>query len=157
MTQGQTAQHNWVMFRYAEVLLNYAEAVNEAYGPSVVPAGFVMSAKAALMKVRDRASVSLPEIKAGTIESFRQAVKHERQVELAFEDHRYWDLLRWKDASTVLNEPVKGVSVRRSGEDYVYRTVTVASRTFNERNYYLPFSRSEVENSNGTLQQNPNY
>lgn len=157
LTQGQTAQHNWVMFRYAEVLLNYAEAVNEAYGPSVVPAGFVMSAKAALMKVRDRASVSLPEIKAGTIESFRQAVKHERQVELAFEDHRYWDLLRWKDASTVLNEPVKGVSVRRSGEDYVYRTVTVASRTFNERNYYLPFSRSEVENSNGTLQQNPNY
>ena len=47
LTQGQTAQHNWVMFRYAEVLLNYAEAVNEAYGPSVVPAGFVMSAKAA--------------------------------------------------------------------------------------------------------------
>lgn len=157
LTQGQTAQHNWVAYRFAEVLLNYAEAVNEAYGPSVVPTGFVMSAKDALMKVRDRASVSLPEIETGTIEAFRKAVKHERQVELAFEDHRYWDLLRWKDASAVLNEPVKGVQIRKSGEDYVYTVTTVASRTFNDRNYYLPFSRSEVENSQGTLQQNPNY
>lgn len=157
LTQGQTAQHNWVAYRFAEVLLNYAEAVNEAYGPSVVPAGFVMSAKEALMKVRDRASVSLPEIEAGTIESFRKAVKHERMVELAFEDHRYWDLLRWKDASTVLNEPVMGVQIRKSGENYVYTVVTVATRTFNDRNYYMPFSRSEVENSHGTLQQNPNY
>jgi len=157
LTQGQTAQHNWVAYRYAEVLLNYAEAVNEAYGPSVVPAGYAMSAKDALMRVRNRASSSLPAVNAASIEAFRTVVKHERQVELAFEDHRYWDLLRWKDAMDVLNKPVTGVKIARSGENYSYTTVEVAERVFNARNYYLPFSRNEIENSNGTLEQNPNY
>ena len=70
LTQGQTAQHNWVAYRFAEVLLNYAEAVNEAWGPSMVPAGFPGSAAQALQAVRDRASVSLPAVDAATVDSF---------------------------------------------------------------------------------------
>ncbi len=155
LTQGQTAQHNWVEFRYAEILLNYAEAVNEAFGPQTVPSGYPMSAKAALQMVRDRASLSLPALNSTNPDSFRAAVKHERRIELAFEDHRYWDLLRWKDAMTVLNQPVQGVKVTKDGDAYSYETVNVSSRTFNEKNYYLPFLRSEIENSNGTLKQNP--
>jgi len=157
LTQGATAQHNWVAYRYGEVLLNYAEAVNEAYGPSSTPAGFPMSAKQALQMVRNRAGASLPAVTASTVDSFRDAVKHERRVELAFEDHRYWDLLRWKDAMTVLNQPVNGVKITRSGAAYTYTVQKVADRTFNERNYYLPFMRSEIENSAGTLGQNPGY
>lgn len=157
LTQGATAQHNWVAYRYAEVLLNYAEAMNEAYGPSVTPAGFPMSAKQALQAVRDRASSNLPAVEAGTVDSFRAAVKHERQVELAFEDHRYWDLIRWNDAMTVLNKPVQGVKVARSGSGYKYTVADVADRVFNVRNNYLPFMRSEIENSGGTLEQNPGY
>ena len=157
LTQGQTAQHNWVAYRFAEVLLNYAEAVNEAWGPSMVPAGFPGSAAQALQAVRDRASVSLPAVDAGTVDSFRNAVKHERQVELAFEDHRYWDLLRWKDAMTVLNSPVQGVKVSRSGSAYTYKVVNVADRTFAARNYYLPLMHSEIVNAGGTLEQNPGY
>ena len=157
LTQGQTAQHNWIAYRFAEVLLNYAEAVNEAWGPSTVPAGFPISAAAALQYVRNRASLSLPAVNAGTVDSFRKVVKHERQVELAFEDHRYWDLLRWKDAMTVLNQPVQGVKVTRSGDAYTYKVVDVADRTFAARNYYLPFMRSELENAAGTLEQNPGY
>lgn len=157
LTQGATAQHNWVAYRYAEVLLNYAEAVNEAYGPSTVPAGFPMSAMDALKMVRNRASGSLPAVNAATVDSFREAIKHERQVELAFEDHRYWDLLRWRDAITVLNRPVQGVKITRSGNQYSYSVVNVAGRTFQERNYYLPFLRSEIENADGTLEQNAGY
>ena len=157
LTQDQKAQHNWIVFRYAEVLLNYAEAVNEAYGPNVTPAGFPGSAAQALQAVRDRASMSLPTVNTGSIEAFREAVKHERRIELAFEDHRYWDLLRWKDAETVLNTPVHGVKITRAGSKYGYETVTVAPRTFLPRNYYLPFLRSEIENAGGTLQQNPSY
>lgn len=157
LTQGATAQHNWVAYRYGEVLLNYAEAVNEAYGPSSTPAGFPMSAKQALQMVRSRAGASLPAVTASTVDSFRDAVKHERRVELAFEDHRYWDLLRWKDAMTVLNQPVNGVKITRSGAVYTYTVRKVADRKFNERNYYLPFMRSEIENSAGTLEQNPGY
>lgn len=159
LTQGAKAQHNWVAYRYAEVLLNYAEAMNEAYGPdSYGPDGYSLSAREALQLVRDRASVALPEVTAIGRDDFGKAVKHERRIELAFEDHRYWDLLRWKDAMTVLNEPVRGVKVTKTGENaWSYEVVEVAPRTFLERNYYMPFMRSEVENSNHTLEQNPGY
>ena len=157
LTQGQAAQHNWVAYRYGEILLNYAEAMNEAYGPDAVPAGYAMSARQALQMIRDRASVKLPKVLASDKDSFRDAVKHERRIELAFEDHRYWDLLRWKDAMEVLNRPVLGVEITRDGEGWDYKVVEVADRTFHERNYYLPFLRSEIENSNNTLEQNPNY
>lgn len=157
LQQGQVAQHNWIAYRYAEVLLNYAEAMNEAYGPDAVPAGFTMSARQALQQVRDRASVKLPKVIAADQESFREAVKHERRVELAFEDHRYWDLLRWKDAMDVLNKPVLGVAVTKTEAGWSYQVQEVATRTFYERNYYLPFLRSEIENSGNTLEQNPQY
>ena len=157
LTQDAKEQHNWIAFRYGEILLDYAEAVNEAYGPSTVPAGYPMSAEAALKMVRDRASASLPPVNAGTVDAFRTAIKHERQVELAFEDHRYWDLLRWKDAMDVLNQPVQGVKITKTATGYSYQVRDVASRTFNARNYYLPFLRSEIENSAGSLQQNPGY
>ena len=157
LIQGQAAQHNWVAYRYGEILLNYAEAMNEAFGPDAVPEGYTMSARQALQQVRDRASSKLPKVVASDKETFREAVKHERRVELAFEDHRYWDLLRWKDAMDVLNKPVLGVAVSRNGEGWSYEVQEVATRTFYEKNYYLPFLRSEIENSNNTLEQNPNY
>ena len=157
LTQGQTAQHNWVAYRWGEVLLNYAEAMNEAYGPDAVPAGYTMSARQALQQVRDRASSKLPKIFASDKESFREVVKHERRIELAFEDHRYWDLLRWKDAMDVLNKPVLGVAVTKTETGWSYQVKEVATRTFYERNYYLPFLRSEIENSGNTLEQNPQY
>ncbi|WP_198418192.1 RagB/SusD family nutrient uptake outer membrane protein [Alistipes dispar] len=157
LTQGATAQHNWVVFRYAEILLNYAEAMNEAYGPDDNN-GYTLTAREALQIVRDRASMLLPEVTAENKDDFREAVRHERRIELAFEDHRYWDLLRWKDAMEVLNEPVYGVKVAKTdGNGWSYEEVEVAKRTFLERNYYMPFSRSEVENSNHTLEQNPGY
>ena len=157
LVQGQVAQHNWVAYRYAEILLNYAEAMNEAFGPDAVPAGYAMSARAALQQVRTRASSKLPKVPATDKDSFREAVKRERRVELAFEDHRYWDLLRWKDAMEVLNNPVLGVAVTKTENGWSYEVKEVATRTFHERNYYLPFLRSEIENSGNTLEQNPNY
>ena len=160
LTQGATAQHNWVVFRYAEILLNFAEAMNEAYDPDSYGDNneYTLNAREALQMVRDRASMQLPEVEADTKEEFREAVKRERQIELAFEDHRYWDLLRWKDAMEVLNQPVYGVKITKNGENsWSYEKVEVAKRTFLERNYYMPFTRSEVENSNNTLEQNPGY
>ena len=158
LTQGAKVQHNWVSYRYAEVLLNYAEAMNEAYGPDQAPGDYALTALDALQLVRDRASLQLPIVTAATRDEFREAVKHERRIELAFEDHRYWDLLRWKDAMEVLNKPVRGVKITKTGEGkWSYTQTEVATRTFLERNYYMPFTRSEVENSNHTLEQNPGY
>ena len=158
LVQGSTVQNQWVEYRYAEILLNYVEAMNEAYGPDVVPAGYALSARQALEMIRDRASAQLPDITAVSVEAFRDVVKHERRIELAFEGHRYWDLLRWKDAETVLNQPVEGVKVSKTGSgNYVYQVIDVADRRFNERNYRLPFSRAEIVNSGGTIIQNDGY
>jgi len=156
LIQGEEVQHQWVVFRYAEVLLNYAEAMNEAYGPDVL-SGYTLTARQALTQVRRSASTSLPDVITTDVVEFRNALKHERRVELAFEDHRYWDLLRWKDAETVLNLPLKGVSILQAGSNYTYQVVNVAERKFLTRNYYLPFSRSEIVNSNGKLVQNSGY
>jgi hypothetical protein len=138
--------------------LIYAEAMNQSYGPDAQPAGFTMTARQALTEVRNSASTLLPAITSTNPVEFMEAVKVERQVELAFEDHRYWDLLRWKDAGIVLNRPVKGVQISKDeNENFVYRTIEVTERTFHERNYRLPFSRAEIVNSGGTMVQNEGY
>ncbi|NMB01350.1 MAG: RagB/SusD family nutrient uptake outer membrane protein, partial [Firmicutes bacterium] len=121
------------------------------------PAGFTLSATDAINMVRNRASADLPLISTESKDEFRSAIKHERRIELAFEDHRYWDLLRWKDAMQVLNQPIMGVKVVEDGESVNYVEIKVADRVFNERNYYLPFLRSEIVNSNNTLKQNEGY
>ena len=159
LVQGGTAQHNWIIFRYAEILLNYAEAVNEAYGPDVTPPGYPMTAKAALQMVRDRASTLLPAVTATGTDDFRAVIKHERRIEFAFEDHRYWDLLRWKDAEQVLKQPLKGVKVSRNPDNtFSYTVINVSNRFFNApAMYYFPFPQAEISNSKGTLQQNPGY
>lgn len=158
LVQGAATQHQWIVFRYAEVLLNYAEAMNEAYGPDVLPDGYTVTAREALMQVRRSASTDLPEIITVDKDAFRESVKRERRVELAFEDHRYWDLLRWKDAKTVLNQPIQGVTITKDGSgNYQYATTNVAERAFTDRNYHFPFSRNEIMNSGGTMSQNEGY
>jgi hypothetical protein len=159
LTQGAQDYNVWTVFRYAEILLMYAEAMNEAYGPDAQPAGFTMTARQALTQVRNSASTSLPAVTTADVSEFRNAVKHECQVEFAFEDHRYWDLLRWKDAETVLNTPVQGVIVTKDADgNFVYQlNDNAGERVFQTRNYYFPFSRSEVVNSGGTLTQNAGY
>jgi hypothetical protein len=159
LTQNATDPDVWIIFRYAEILLIYAETMNEAYGPDAQPEGFTMTARQALTQVRNSASSSLPAITVTNVTDFRNAVKHERQVELAFENHRYWDLLRWKDAETVLNTPVKGVIITKDENgNFVYQiNANAGERVFQTKNYLLPFSRSEVVNSGGTLNQNEGY
>lgn len=155
--QSGTAQHNWPVYRYAEILLNYAEAMNEVYGPSS-QGTFTLSAAAALKMVRDRASTDLPQITTTDKDEFREIIKRERMIELSFEGHRYWDLLRWKDAEIVLNRPVTGVKVTKVSGKYVYTVQSVAPRKFDtNRHYLLPFMRDEIVNSKGTLTQNPGY
>jgi hypothetical protein len=133
--------------------------MNEAYGPDNNN-GYTLTARQALMLVRNRASTLLPSVVAVIAkDAFRTVLKHERRIELAFEDHRYWDLLRWQDANTVLNKPIMGVKPTLvSAGVWSYQPITVASRTFNApANYYYPFLRADIVNSQGTLTQNPGY
>ena len=158
LTQNATDPDVWIIFRYADILLMHAEAMNEAYGSNNRPDGFTMSARQALTYVRNSASTSLSQINISDVALFREAVKRERRVELAFEDHRYWDLLRWKDAESVLNKPVHGVEITKDESgNFVYQPKNAGERVFHERNYHFPFTRSEIVNSGGTLKQNEGY
>lgn len=154
LAQGESDVHIWVAFRYAEILLNYAEAMNKAYGEVTVPAGYTLSALDALEQVRQSASTDLPPV---DVANFYNVVKHERRVELAFEDHRYWDLLRWKDAENVYGSPITGVKVTKEGGVNKYVPVNVSTRSFSPHNYMMPFPRNEIVNSKGTMNQNQGY
>lgn len=158
LVQGGTQVHNWPVFRYGEVLLEYAEAMNEAYGPDNAN-GYGLTARQALNMVRSRTGVSMPAVTVADQGSFRTAVKHERRIELAFENYRYWDLLRWNDAATLLNQPVNGVSVSKDGSGgFVYTPLMVENRVFMApKMYYYPFEQTEVLKSNGVLTQNPGW
>lgn len=156
-TQTQ-ALHCFPLFRYAEVLLNYAEAMNEAYGPDEDPKGWGLTARDAIKLVRGR--VLRPQdldVEATGKQEMAEAIKRERRVELAFEEHRYFDLKRWKEAETVLSQDIKGVIIERSGTTLTYDySLTAEDREFPERMYFYPISNSEMSR-NGALVNNPGW
>ena len=145
----------WIYFRYAEILLNYAEAQNEAVGPD----GTVY---AAINSIRSRASVNMPALPAGLSQSaMRTTIQNERQIELAFEEHRFYDVRRWKIADSTENVPAYGVSVtvnpsNPSGYTYT-KIISLAGRSFLPQHYWLPIPLSEIQASNNQLKQNPGY
>lgn len=148
----------WIHFRYAEILLNYAEAMNEAYGPNTDPAGYGLTALAAINQVRNRTSVRVPLLTGLDQAGLREKIINERRVELAFEDHRFWDVRRWLIAETTLGVPLTGVNITRNvGGQYSYETMVVESRFFAERMYLYPIPMSEINKSGGFIQQNPGW
>ena len=149
----------WIYFRYAEILLNFAEAANELVGPDAIPAGATFSARQAVNLIRSRAGVDMPAIPEGMgAAAFRTLLRNERQVELAFEEHRFYDVRRWLIAEETGNVPAYGIEITRSGNALNYeRKVALDGRGFLPRHYWLPIPREEILASNNQLQQNPDY
>src|SRR5699024_8900672 len=93
---GTASGANWIYFRYAEVLLGYAEAKDEAAGPTA-------SVYDAINTVRNNAGV--PDLPAGlSQDEMRQAIHQERNVAFCYENKRYWDIIRWEIAGRVMNK-----------------------------------------------------
>lgn len=156
---GNAGFQPWIYFRYAEVLLNFAEAANEAYGADVVPPGATFSARDAINQVRTRTGIQMPPVAAGlSKDAFRDAVRYERRVELAFEEHRFYDVRRWKIADVTENKPANGINIVKSGANYTYTTkVALDGRHFETKHYWLPIPRAEILASNNQLTQNSGY
>ncbi len=128
---------NIVHLRYADVLLMYAEAKNEASGPD-------QSIYDALNEIRQRTSVDMPpvdEVVYNTKEKLRDFILHERRIELALEGHRYYDLKRRNLMESTL-APLKNPGG--------------APLKFGEKNNVLPFAQSELDR-NKQLVQNEDY
>lgn len=147
-----TREHTWILFRYGEVLLNYAEAMNEAYGPETAAAApLTLTALSAVNIVRRRAG--MPNFPVGlSKDAFRTKLRNERRVELAFEDHRFWDIRRWKIGDQTKNILAMNITLdANSIPVYVPRLLEV--RSFEERNYFYPIPQSEIF-KNTNLKQN---
>lgn len=136
-TGGGSDGHVVPLFRLAEIYLNYAEALNE-YDPTNPDIAVYLN------KIRER--VSLPDVPSGlTQEQMRTLIHHERRVELAFEEHRFWDVRRWKVASSTLGAPVKGVKIMQDDAgNFTYSPVQVEQRVFQPKMYWYPIPQSEV-------------
>ncbi len=139
----------WVMFRYAEVLLNYAEALNEAQGP-------VADVYSAVNQIRAR--VGMPALPAGlTKDQMRERIQRERQVELCFEEHRFFDVRRWKRGEQLFNRPVTGIKITRNGTALTYERFEVDRRIFNAKMYRFPIPQVELNRAPKNLKQNPGW
>mgnify|MGYP002377524468 CR=1 FL=1 len=142
---------SYMVFRYAEVLLSYAEAQNEAVGPDE-------SVYQAINKVRIRSE--LPSLTAGlSQDQMRAEIRRERRVELAFEEKRWYDLIRWKIAEKSLNGSLHAMKIEQVNGQWVYSIIPApgGGRTFYaNKNYYWPIPQSAMD-KNSKLIQNPNY
>ncbi len=138
-----------IIYRLAEAYLNYAEALNEAQGP-------VKEAYDAVNKIRNRSG--MPDLPAGlSKEEFRERVQDERGVELAYEEHRFWDLRRWLRAKEVIDTDMYGIKIYpiEGSNDFRYEPYVFETRVFLDRMYLHPFDYNEV--LKGYLVQNPGY
>lgn len=141
-TQQRTMWVNWIIFRYADVLLMYAEAQNEATGPNA-------SIYEALDLLRKRAGMPVVDkAKYNSQEQLRTLIRNERRVELAGEGLRYFDILRWKIADKVLNKEI--VSYEIPG---VLPLKIIETRVFNIKKHYVwPLPQSAIDKAKNLVQ-----
>ena len=158
--QGGASAQNYYYFRYAEVLLNYAEAQNEAVGPDA-------SVYKALDEIRTRAGIPVfSAVYPGASQAtMRALIRKERRIELALEGKRYFDLLRWKLAETNLNHVMHGMKITSDGSgNYTYTIVPAIPSgapqwSFDaSKNYLLPIPLNALgQNPSLKGHQNPGY
>ncbi|MDR1343522.1 MAG: RagB/SusD family nutrient uptake outer membrane protein [Prevotellaceae bacterium] len=157
------------IFRYAEILLNYAEALNELGGSytDTVSGITVSFDPAEILKhfniIRYRSGIPGVATYPGQDE-MRRLIKRERQVEFMCEGRRYHDLRRWgEDALTAYNAPIRGMNVKaRKGDpaENFYSPIVINNvltrRQFQHKNYFCPIPRTAI-NKNANLVQNPGW
>jgi phage pi2 protein 07 len=155
---GNQSGQNYVYYRYAEVLLGYAEAQNEAVGPDA-------SVYAAVNAIRQRPSTNQPALAAGmTQDEMRAEIREQRRIEFAFEAKRFYDIIRWKIAKTVMNVDLHGMKIENSVPSnnsgvWVYTPIGLNHpHVFTDKMYMNPIPQSVVDvNPKIKTQQNPGY
>ncbi|AMR31077.1 hypothetical protein A0256_06395 [Mucilaginibacter sp. PAMC 26640] len=142
---------NYIIFRYAEILLSYAEAQNEAVGPD-------NTVYEAVNKVRTRSN--LPGLPVGlSKDQMRGYIHRERRIELAFEDKRWFDIRRWlitTGTNGVLTSPEYGMKIESVGGALTYTPVKIFTNIFFDRQNWMPIPQS-VMDKNKKLVQNAGY
>lgn len=150
---GSTNQvtRTWVLIRTAELFLNYAEAQNEFLS---APDESVYEK---LEAIRKRAGLTPYTLQRGmTKDEMRKVIHRERQIELAFEEHRFFDIRRWRlfddaqEREKLLN--IQGIRIQHTEEGEKYETYTVERRVFEDKMYRYPISQNELLKAPGMKQ-----
>lgn len=140
-------QHIVPLFRYEEVLLNYAEALVEAeksptFTGTLDGVNYTLSPLDAVNLVRGR--IGMPGIPVGTAyDTFVKRLRNERRVELAFEGHRFWDIRRWMIGEDTKNVYGLNITFQNNGTQTLSRIVA-QSREWNNKMYYYSISDTEL-------------
>lgn len=150
--QVQT-RHSDPLFRLAELYLNYAEAANEAYGPTVPAPGANLTAEQAINVIRNRMGhVSVRSEFTASKEIFRERIKNERNIELSWEGHYYHDIRRWMDAPAAYSSTLYGMIAEKvpvsaqypTGFKYVRQALgSDRQPSWKPAMYYLPFNTTD--------------
>ncbi len=133
--------HNFPIFRYADIVLSYAEALNEL--------GQTEAAVDQVKLIRARGGIAAGTnsrygIPAGISQaSMRALIMNERRIEFAFEEQRFWDIRRWKTAPQVMTQTLTGVSITNAASP-TYQQTTVTTPVWNDRLYHMPIPFTEV-------------
>lgn len=141
-----TRRHTWIIFRLAEFYLDYAEAVFYATG-SANDATFGMTANEAVNKLRSRSDIQMPKFKEDG-DAWVERYERERLVELAFENHRFWDVRRWKKGPQYF----RTIQVASISSDLKLTRTSVA-RQWDDKYYFYPIPQTEIK-KNPNLSQN---
>ena len=141
-----TRRHTWILFRLGEIYLDYAEAVFNATG-SANDATYGLTANEAINKLRGRKDIQMPEFTEDG-EAWVARYERERMVELAFENHRFWDVRRWKKGPQYF----RSVNVASISSNLVLTRSTV-SRQWDDKYYFYPIPMTELK-KNPNLTQN---
>ena len=141
-----TRRHTWIIFRLGEFYLDYAEAVFNATG-SANDATYGLTANEAVNKLRSRSDIQMPKFTEDG-EAWVARYERERMVELAFENHRFWDVRRWKKGSQYF----RTVQVATISSSLKLSRSTV-SRQWDDKYYFYPIPQSELK-KNPNLTQN---
>ena len=150
----QVDYHSYVLFRMGGIYLDYAEAVFRYLGGADATSGeFPVSAAELASKTRVRAG--MPAFESGmSNDKFWEKYKNERMVELAFENHRFWDVRRWKEADKYFKNIVE-MQITQDGDGFKYTRNTV-SRQWDDKMYLFPIPQAE-KMKNPNLEQNPGW
>ena len=139
-------RHTWILFRLGEMYLDFAEAAFHATG-SANDATYGMSANQAINILRNRSDIQMPKFTEDG-DAWVARYERERLVELAFENHRFWDVRRWKKGP----EYFQTIQVATIGSDLTLTRSTV-TRQWDDKYYFYPIPQTELK-KNSNLTQN---
>lgn len=151
-----TNKHHWIVYRYAETLLTYAESMINAFGDAnYTDNTYTRSALWAINQVR--ANADMPEITDSSRDEFLTRLYNEWRVEFAFEDHRFWDVRRWKKGDATQRE-LYGVRIIQASDGTLnfYKNLC-ETRTWKDCMYLYPIPQSELFKNTNLNPQNPGW